>query len=400
MTVTKQLSGRGQLWGLFAIVLLALNLRPLFSSLSAVLLDLGPTELAESWKPLASSLPVLLLGVGAPLGARILGAKGSHVAILIALAAVAAGTAMRGIGHPLWLIAGGCIGAIGIAVGNVTLPSIVRERFEQRIGLATGAYTAALCAGASAAALLTPVILTLTPSRPAALAIWAFPAIIALLIWLFQPDFGRPEVERSSEPAPRWLNVALMMGSSSALTYCMVGWLVPILQLQGIPLGRAGAIASVAMIAQVPGCLATPVLAANARRRVPMAAVLALLAGGSFAAYYWLPQQGFWTIALIQGVANGGLFALAMSLIVFNAGNRRQVAALSGKAQTWGYIFAAVGPQALGWLVTNRPAAVPLFLAALGTGAAAAGAAACRPRSRAPQGAAFQPHSLVGAVAK
>lgn len=386
--------GRRQWLGLLALVLLALNLRPLFSSLSAVMLDLGPAELAESWKPLASSLPVLLLGVGAPLGARILSSKGTHASILLALSAVVVGTAMRGMGHPYWLIAGGCIAALGIAVGNVTLPSLVRERFDQHIGFATGAYTAALCAGASAAALLTPVILQLGSSRPAALAVWAFPAVVALLVWLFQPDLGRGEFEESSEPPPRWLPIAFMMGGSSALTYCMVGWLVPILQLQGISLGRAGAIASVAMIAQVPGCLATPVLATNPGLRLPMAVALAILAGGSFAGYYWLPQQSFWAVALVQGTANGGLFSLAMSLIAYSAGNRRQVAALSGQAQTWGYIIAAAGPQALGWLIASQPAAVPLFLAFLGAGAAVAGAVACRPRPRFQPSGASDPMSI------
>lgn len=180
----------------------------------------------------------------------------------------------------------------------------------------------------------------------------------------------------------------------------MVGWLVPILQLEGISLGRAGAIASVAMIAQVPGCLATPVLAINPRLRLPMAVALAVLAGGTFAACYWLPQQSFWAIALIQGVANGGLFALAMSLIAYSAGNPRQVGALSGKAQTWGYIIASAGPQALGWLIAGQPAAVPLFRASLGGVAAFAGGATCRRRSPVEQRETFPPFALTGAAAE
>ncbi|WP_165644587.1 MFS transporter, partial [Oharaeibacter diazotrophicus] len=159
-----------------ALVLVAFNLRTVFSSLSSVLPDIArDLGLDGLFVGLATTLPVLCLGLFAPFAPRLAMRFGAERVVLVVLFLIAAGAALRALPLPAALLGGSMLAGAAIACGNVLLPGLVKRDFPDRAALMTGLYTMALCGGAAAAAGLTVPIERATGSWSLALAAWALP---------------------------------------------------------------------------------------------------------------------------------------------------------------------------------------------------------------------------------
>jgi len=363
-----------------SLVLIAFNLRPVFSSASALLpeikSELGLSALGAS---LLTTLPVVCLGAFSPLAPRLAQRIGTERTLLGMLVLLALGTALRGLSSiPLLFVgtalAGGCI-----AVGNVLLPGLVKRDFADRAALMTGFYTMALCAGAASAAGLTlPLEHILGDSLSAALAAWGIPALVVAIIWLPQVLSTKNQVKRTGFSVQGlWRDrlawqVTLFMGLQSALAYCVFGWLVPILRERGIDGITAGAIVSVSVMVQAAACLVAPQIAVRGKDQRVINASLCAVAVVALFGLLFAPLSTVWVWAVLQGIGQGGLIAVAMTTIVLRSRDPHVAAHLSGMAQCVGYLLAAIGPLVVGlirsWTGSFGWSAV-LFVA-LGTGAA------------------------------
>ncbi|ARQ08434.1 major facilitator superfamily protein [Rhizobium etli] len=363
-----------------SLVLIAFNLRPVFSSASALLpeirSELGLSALGAS---LLTTLPVVCLGVFSPLAPRLAQRIGTERTLLGVLLLLALGTAFRGLSSLPLLFIGTALAGACIAVGNVLLPGLVKRDFPTRAALMTGFYTMALCAGAASAAGLTlPIEHALGGSLGGALAAWALPALAVGLIWL-------PQVLRSGAGARRngfrvdglWRDrlawqVTLFMGLQSALAYCVFGWLVPILRGRGLDGVTAGAIVSLSVMVQAASCLVVPHIAVRGRDQRLINAGLCGVAVMALLGLLFAPLSSVWLWAVLQGIGQGGLIAAAMTTIVLRSRDPDVAAHLSGMAQCVGYLLAAIGPLIVGlirgWTGSFSWCAV-LFIA-LGLGAA------------------------------
>ena len=139
-----------------SLVLIAFNLRPLFSSLSVLLPEvMQTTGLSTAGASVLTTLPVVCLGIFAPLAPKLAQRFGAERTLLGVLLLLTLGTGLRGIQSvPLLFLATFAAGA-AIAIGNVLLPGLVKRDFADRAAMMTGLYTMALCAGAASAAGLT-----------------------------------------------------------------------------------------------------------------------------------------------------------------------------------------------------------------------------------------------------
>lgn len=130
-----------------SLVLIAFNLRPVFSSASALLPEIrsefGLSALGAS---LLTTLPVVCLGAFSPLAPRLAQRIGSERTLLGVVLLLALGTALRGLSSVPLLFLGTALAGACIAVGNVLLPGLVKRDFATRAALMTGFYTMALCA--------------------------------------------------------------------------------------------------------------------------------------------------------------------------------------------------------------------------------------------------------------
>ena len=142
--------GIGAGWPLLVVVVaVALNLRPAIAAvpplLDTIQSDLG---LSATGAGLLTALPVVCMGLFAPVGAALARRVGREAAVSCALALVAAGTLVRGAGASAVPLYGGTLVAgVGIAIGGVLLPGVVKAWFPDRPGAVTGLYTAGLVAG-------------------------------------------------------------------------------------------------------------------------------------------------------------------------------------------------------------------------------------------------------------
>jgi CP family cyanate transporter-like MFS transporter len=379
MAVSVRSHGATILLG-FSLMLIAYNLRPLFSSLSVLLPDLlRETGLSSAGAGYLTTLPVLCLGLFAPLAPRISQRIGPERTLLAVLFFLMAGTALRGMGDMYSLFIGTALGGAAIATGNVLLPSVVKRDFPKQAALMTGLYTMALCGGAASGAAFTlPIAHYFDDSWAAGLAVWALPAALVLLVWA--PQSLR--AERASRHARRsvsglWTDplawqVTFFMGLQSALAYCVMGWMAPILRDRGMDGVGAGLVVSVSIIVQVVTCLLVPPLAARCKDQRVFNAALALIAGGAFIGLLLAPLSTIWIWAILQGIGQGGLFAIAMTVIVLRSPDSHVAAHLSGMAQGVGYVLAAFGPLLVGVLhsATGSYRAAAWLFAALGVAAA------------------------------
>lgn len=366
-----------------SLMLIAFNLRPLFASLSVSLPEvLRQTGLSSSGAGYLTTLPVLCLGVFAPLAPRISQRIGPERTLLIVLVLLALGTALRGWGGMYGLFIGTAMAGAAIATGNVLLPSVVKRDFPRQAALMTGLYTMALCGGAASAAAFTlPMVHWFDDSWSIGLVVWAVPAAVVALIWApramsspYGPGRagGRPGGLRRDLLA--W-QVTFFMGLQSALAYCVMGWMAPILRDRGLDGVTAGIVVSVSIMMQVATCLLIPAVAVRCRDQRMINAGLALLAAAALLGLVFAPLSTIWVWAILQGIGQGGLFAMAMTVIVLRSPDSLVAAQLSGMAQGFGYVLAAFGPLLVGVLhsATGGYAVTGWLFALLGLGAAVSG---------------------------
>ncbi|WP_429368777.1 hypothetical protein [Paenibacillus sp. DS2015] len=75
---------------------------------------------------------------------------------------------------------------MGIAIGNVLLPVVVKEKFPQKFGLMTSVYSTSMGLFASlASGISIPLANDLNLGWQGALIVWGIPAFIAILVWAF-----------------------------------------------------------------------------------------------------------------------------------------------------------------------------------------------------------------------
>lgn len=310
---------------------------------------------------------------------------GAERLLLLALIPIAVGVAGRAAGSTAALFAGTVLAGIGIAIGNVIVPSIVKSRFAPTAGLVTGSYVAALTGGAALAAGLT-VPLERSMGWQGALAVWALPALVALAV-LATAVAGEnvPASVRGREGDVRGLlgdrlawQVTLYMGLQSFVFYACLAWLATILRDDGYAAGAAGALLAVFALGGIPAALLVPVLAQRMHDQSALAVAVSALEALALLGLLAAPELALAWVALLA-LGQGGAIGLALTLMVLRAPDAKVAAELSGMAQGFGYALAALGPFAIGALSDSSgswdvalgallAATVPLLVAGIQAG--------------------------------
>ena len=371
------------------IVGTAFCLRLVFASLSVRLPEVVRATGLQPWQVgLLTTLPVLCLGICAPLAPRLARRWGTERSLFAALLLIALGTGCRALG-PVWaLFAFSILTGAAIATANVLLPTLVKRDFEDQTAVLTGAYVTAISGGAALAAAITvPVEAWLGGGWRTGLSMWAVPVVGALLLWL-------PQVRRKAKRAggvvlpvtglwcdPLAWSVALFMGLQSALAFCVLGWLAPILRARGLGAVTAGLVLSVLIVVQLVTSLTVPSIAMRRPGQRLIAVILSVAGTAGLLGLLVAPLPGVWVWAILQGLAQGGLFSLALTMVLLRSNDSHVASHLSGMAQSVGYIPAALAPMGVGLLYqwTGGFEAVAGLVALIGCGLVVTGLFAGRP---------------------
>ncbi|EMH4161370.1 CynX/NimT family MFS transporter [Pluralibacter gergoviae] len=338
------------------ILLIASTLRVCFTG-AAPLLDNIRAEygLTTAQTGLLTTLPLLAFGLVSPLAAGIARRIGIGRSLGLAMLLICAGIAVRSLPSAALLYSGTAVIGCGIALGNVLLPGLIKRNFSGHVAKLTGAYSLTMGgAAALGSALVVPLALGGLGWHGALLALMAFP-LLALILWLPQLRNRAPGTltgsgnlsNRALWRSPLAWQVTLFLGINSLVYYVVVGWLPAILISHGYSEAQAGSLHGLLQLATAAPGLLIPLILHKLKDQRGIAVSVALMCAVSAAGYWLLPQFAVvWT--LIFGFGAGATMILGLIFIGLRAGSAHQAAALSGMAQTVGYLLAACGPPVMG----------------------------------------------------
>jgi CP family cyanate transporter-like MFS transporter len=259
----------------------------------------------------------------------------------------------------------------GIALVNVLLPAVVKERFPDRVGAVTGWYSMALNAGATVAAGVTvPLAGAFGDDWRVGLGAWALLAALSLPPWLMLsgdaragaavddgPDRGGPMAR-----SPVAWALGTYFGLQATSAYVMIGWLPQIFRDAGLSAATAGLLFAVTSLLGVPLSIVLSSLAGRYRSQSGIAVGMAVVGLAAWAGLLVAPNGGAWVWAVLLGVANCS-FPLALTMIGLRGRTGQVVVRLSAFAQSAGYLLSIPGPILVGILYDRTGGwTVPLIL--------------------------------------
>jgi CP family cyanate transporter-like MFS transporter len=345
-----------------AIVLLAANLRPALTSVAPLIGQIRTdTGISNAVAGLLTGLPLLAFAVLSPIAPLLARRFGMERVLLTSLLVLAVGILLRSAGVIAALFLGTAILGAAIAVGNVLLPSLVKREFPERTGLLTSTYTTALAVSAAIAAGASFPIAHQIGSTGwrGSLALWALLALVAAVAWFPQirsADPANTSAGTSGGVTGLWSSVlawqvTLFMGLQALGYYVVLTWLPEILQEEvGVSAAQAGWMLALAQVVVIPAMFLAPVLADRSPSQYSVVVVavtlsgagtLGLLVAASTATVLWI---------ILLGLGQGACFSLALTFFALRAPDSEHAAALSGMAQSVGYLLAAGGPFLFGLL--------------------------------------------------
>ena len=367
-------AGRRPLLLIAGILLIATTLRVAFTG-AAPLLDAIRSEygLTTSQTGLLTTLPLLAFGLVSPLAAGVARRFGIERSLLLAMILICLGIGLRSLPFVSLLFIGTAVIGCGIALGNVLLPGLIKRDFSQHVAKMTGAYSLTMGgAAALGSAMVVPLALAGLGWRGALLTLMVFP-LLALFVWLPQsrrqataPLTGSGAIHNRGiwRSALAW-QVTLFLGINSLVYYVIIGWLPAILQSIGYSEAQAGSLHGLLQLATAAPGLAIPLILHRLKDQRGIAVLVALMCAVSALGLWFLPGQAvLWT--LIFGFGSGATMILGLTFIGLRASSAHQAAALSGMAQTVGYLLAACGPPVMGKIHdANGDWHIPLIAVAL-----------------------------------
>ena len=369
---------------MLGIVVIAVNLRPAITAVGPVLpvlgedLALGPVAMG-----LLGALPVAVFAIASSIVGHLVRRLGVERTAVLALSVLALATVLRSWPGPeanLWV--GTVLIGAAVAVGNVTVPVIVKRDFPTATPVVTGLYVAVLGIFAGlAAAFAVPLAAASTLSWRLSLGGWAVLTVLAFAVWLPR---SRSAHAARTQRAPitagsgaLWRNrdawlLSCYMGVQSGAFYISLTWLPTVEQELGYSDVASGWHMFVLQVCAIGGNLAAPVLMRLGRdERLTATLPGVFMIAGSIGLVLAPGAALVWMCVI--GLGTGLSFVVALTLIAVRAGDLHTAPRLSAMAQSVGYAIAATGLLVAGVLHTLGPAAVPVWIAAVGLATAGLG---------------------------
>jgi len=334
-----------------AIILLALNLRPILAAIGPLLdaIQAG-TGISSADAGLLTTVPVFAMGLCALAGAQLQRRLGVVRGISLGSAIIALACALRWPLHgSAALIASAALGGLGIALVQALLPAFIKRCFPERAGQLMGFYTTGIMGGAAlAAASASPLAQRL--GWQALLALWAVPAAGACLLWRRASASQMPLQVASGTGAGlplaslrAWL-LMVFFGIGTGAYTLVLAWLPPFYTELGWSASDSGLLLGGLTLMEVAaGLVVSSVLNRFPDRRpLLLGVLLAILAG--LACLIMAPAQLALPAVILLGIGIGALFPLSLIVSLDHVTDPAGAGALLGFVQGGGYMLASAMP--------------------------------------------------------
>lgn len=253
---------------------------------------------------------------------------------------------------------------VGLGLGNIVLPPLVKKYFPDRVGLLTALYVT-LFAISTALAPQLAVPIAESAGWRVSIGIWSIVGVVAALPWIVLLVRDRSARQAPSSPptddlpavlprvrpwrSPIGWGLALIFAGCSSNTFALFTWLPAVLIDRGMSPGTAGSMLALFAIIGLPTSLVVPLLVARMPRPFPIALSFTTMFAVGYAGLLLAPtiSAPFWVI--MAGLGQG---TYSFALLMINKRTRTTTGsgALSGFAQGIGYSLACLGPLLFGLL--------------------------------------------------
>ncbi|ONI79551.1 hypothetical protein ALI144C_25845 [Actinosynnema sp. ALI-1.44] len=340
------------------ILLVAANLRGALTSVGPLLETIRRSEgLSAGEAGLLSALPLLTFAVFSPQVARLARRVGMERLTWYALLTLAVGIVLRSVPVTGMLWVGTVLLGVSISVGNVLIPALLKRDFPDRVAPMTSLYSATMSVvGAVVSGVAVPLAGVLPGGWRTALGCVAGLALIAFAVWTPQAlgRQARPAEPPAAATRTPWRSVlawqvTAYMGLQSFGFYVVLSWFPAIMNDNGISEANSGWLMMLLQVLGVTMSALIPLVANKMRDQRLLATGGALLSLSGYLGMLLAPGLTvLWVV--VVGLASGICFVLALLFFTLRAEDSFSAAALSGMAQSIGYLFATTGPVLFGTL--------------------------------------------------
>ena len=356
------------------MMLIAANLRlpitiipPLLPSIERAL------NLPSSMAGLITSIPLMTFAIFSPIIVKLAQRWGNERTVFALFLLLIAGTYLRIIPTLAALLLGTFLVGVGIDSGNVLVPALIKEHMPYKIRLGTSLYTLSMLLVGAIGTAVSGILISRT-SLAATQAYLGIISIIAILAWLPNVRTKRqaPLTAEQRSHIPHYQSVwhqplgwliTLFFGLQSLVYYAIITWLPSILAVHGVSTLTSSNLLTLLQLSGLPLSFMVPLLF-NKRHGVSFLLGIMTL-GYVVAPLTWLIDTKsipFLTIVcLTTGLGSGVAFNLAIMFFTEKTTNPYQTAAISGMAQSAGYLLAAIGPILFGYLQQFSQSWVPVI---------------------------------------
>lgn len=337
---------------LLALVAAAVNLRPGITSLAPLIERIAQElSLSRGFISLTTALPVLCMGLLAPLAPRLAVRLGLERTITLCLGAIALALVLRLVSHSSTILVGSAVllGA-AIAIAGPLLSGFIKRHFAGRMGQVLAWYSLSMAIGGAIGVVLTmPVTQLFGDDWSYGLAIWAVPAVLAVVIWCCLPkQHAEPLSQEDASAGLPWREgrawlISAYFALQAGLFYAVATWTVARYQEAGLSAMHSNTLFSLAMLMGLPSSFVLPMLVQRMNRYLLMVAcgslTLVSLVMITFVPTF-IPE--FWALTL--GFGMSGSFALSLLLPIYEAGSPLAVSRWTAMMLGSGYSVACLSP--------------------------------------------------------
>ena len=350
---------------ILGVIFLSLILRTPITSVGAILGSLKSIlDINNTVAGFITTIPLIAFAIFSPMVAKLSNKAGLEKTLLLAALIISIGLGLRFyINTYVFFITTFIIG-VGITIGNVLLPGLVKKYYPEKLGLMTGFYAVVMNVGAAVAAGISYPILSSNIggekfSTGLAVNIWIIIAVINIFVYTaMSKNRSVSEVKNKHEKVHGYFKytkmwtIMLSMGLQSALFYCSVSWFAEIMISKDFSPETAGLLLSISQFAQFPSTFIVPIIADKLNNKLVIPVVITIeylisLVGMLYTSGNFVLML---TFIIIFALAGGGSFSYVMYLFSVKSRNENEAADISGLAQSGGYLLAAIFPPLLGYI--------------------------------------------------